>query len=170
MADDAPSKPLPDADDQKRAIELRHYIDDNQLKGRPYFGERCDNCQYYLNPDDKFSYCWHPKIRAAVGGPWWCQWWEAILDDSATDDVLTQLEPKEVDEQKAEQLQVLTDAVTLKGVPYGDQRCDNCHYYHMDPQNPDTEAKIAYCWHDKLRILVGDDWWCERWAEIGKPE
>jgi hypothetical protein len=29
-----------------------------------------------MNPDAKISYCWHPKLRILVGGPWWCQWWE----------------------------------------------------------------------------------------------
>lgn len=170
MSDDAQSRSRPDKADTKRSIELRHFIEDNQLKGRPYGDERCDNCQYYLNPDDSFSYCWHPKVRVGVGGVWWCQWWEEIIEDENAPDDLPQLEPKAVDEKHANALQTLTSAVTLKGVPYDDQRCDNCHYYHMDPDNPDTDTKIAYCWHEKVQILVGDEWWCERWARIGEPE
>jgi len=53
-------------------------IEDNVLKGQPYGDERCDNCLYYLNPDETISYCWHPKLRILVGGAWWCQWWEKI--------------------------------------------------------------------------------------------
>ena len=53
-------------------------IEDNVLKGVPYGEERCDNCLYYLDPDDKIAYCWHPKLRILVGGSWWCQWWEKI--------------------------------------------------------------------------------------------
>ncbi len=170
MADDSESNSLPTKADTMRSIELRHFVADNQLKGRPYGSERCDNCQYYLNPDASLSYCWHPKVRVAVGGPWWCQWWEDIIEDDTVDDGLPQLEPKAIDEQKAEYVQKLADAVTLKGVPNDDQRCDNCHYYHMDPANPDMETKIAYCWHDKVQCLVGDEWWCERWGKIGNPE
>ncbi len=42
----------------------------------PYGDEKCDNCLYYMSPDQKLSYCWHPKLRILVGGEWWCQWWE----------------------------------------------------------------------------------------------
>ncbi len=164
------SPQLPTEEDEKREIELQHYIDDNQFKGQPYFGERCDNCHYYLDPDNKLSYCWHPKIRILVGGAWWCQWWEEpIDDDKAESDDLTVLEPKPVDEQNTAALQKLADEVTLKAVPYDDQRCDNCHFYHMDPAKP-TDAKIAYCWHEKLQVLVGAEWWCERWEELHAPE
>jgi len=27
-------------------------------------------------------------------------------------------------------------------------------------------ADISYCWHQKLRILVGAEWWCQWWDEI----
>ena len=29
-------------------------------------------------------------------------------------------------------------------------------------------ADISYCWHQKLRILVGANWWCQWWD--GDPE
>jgi len=48
------------------------------LRGHPSGDERCDNCLYYLENTAEISYCWHPKLRILVGGPWWCQWWEAI--------------------------------------------------------------------------------------------
>ncbi len=170
MADDSQSPRLPTEEDKKQDLELRHYIEDNQLKGKPYFGERCDNCHYYLDPDQKVVYCWHPKIRILVGGDWWCQWWEEPIDDSAAaSDNLTVLEPKPVDEKNTEALAKLADATTLKGVPYDNQNCKNCHFYHQDPSNP-TDASIAYCWHEKLQILVGESWWCDRWEQLTKPD
>ena len=30
----------------------------------------------------------------------------------------------------------------------------------------DPDDKIAYCWHPKLRILVGGSWWCQWWEKI----
>ena len=71
-------KPEPKEIDEKLSIQLRHLAEDAVLRGQPNGEERCDNCLYYSNPDDKISYCWHPKLRILVGGPWWCQWWEKI--------------------------------------------------------------------------------------------
>jgi hypothetical protein len=76
MADDE-SVPTPKAIDETRSLELRHLADDAVLRAVPNGDERCDNCLYYLNPDDELSYCWHPKLRILVGRVWWCQWWEA---------------------------------------------------------------------------------------------
>jgi hypothetical protein len=76
------------------------------------------------------------------------------------DDPLPRPEPKEIDEKKAIELRHLAEDATLKGVPYGDEKCGNCLYYL------DTDARIAYCWHPKLRILVGTDWWCQWWEAI----
>ena len=81
MSDDPLPKPEPKEIDEKNAMLLKHMVEDNVLKGVPYGDERCDNCLYYLNPDENISYCWHPKLRILVGGPWWCQWWEAIPED-----------------------------------------------------------------------------------------
>jgi hypothetical protein len=78
MADDDLPVPEPKEIDEKLSIQLRHMQEDNVLKGEPYGDERCDNCLYYMDPDVKISYCWHPKLRILVGGNWWCQWWEAI--------------------------------------------------------------------------------------------
>jgi hypothetical protein len=76
MAEDDLPKPEPKEIDSKLAMELRHLSEDALLRGFPSGTERCDNCLYYLNPDDKLSYCWHPKLRILVGADWWCQWWE----------------------------------------------------------------------------------------------
>src|SRR4051794_27403803 len=76
MTDDVLPKPEPKEIDEKRALELSHMMQDNVLKGQPYGDERCDNCLYYMNPDENISYCWHPKLRILVGGRWWRQWGE----------------------------------------------------------------------------------------------
>jgi hypothetical protein len=71
-------------------------------------------------------------------------------------------EPKEEDEKLAIQLRHLADNAVLKARPQGEERCDNCRYY-LEPTR-----EISYCWHPKLRILVGDQWWCQWWeAEPG---
>ena len=53
----------------------------------------------------------------------------------------------------------LADNAVLKGRPQGEEKCENCRYY-LEPT-----AEISYCWHPKLRILVGDDWWCQWWEK-----
>ena len=69
--------------DEQNWLQLRDLMQRAVLKGEPYLGkERCGNCVYYLNPDDDISYCWHQQLRILVGENWWCQWWEAIPEDS----------------------------------------------------------------------------------------
>jgi hypothetical protein len=80
----------------------------------------------------------------------------------ADDYVIPDPEPKPIDEKLAIELRHLADNAVLKGVPYGEERCDNCLYY-LEPS-----AQISYCWHPKLRILVGDQWWCQ-WWETADP-
>jgi hypothetical protein len=77
MADELP-KPEPKEIDEKLALQFKHLSEDAVLKGKPYGEEQCSNCLFYLNPDEKISYCWHPKLRILVGDVWWCQWWEPI--------------------------------------------------------------------------------------------
>jgi hypothetical protein len=78
--------PEPKEIDEKNWLELKDVMERATLRGHPYGEdektERCDNCLYYLNPDDEISYCWHQTLRILVGGDWWCQWWEAIPEDS----------------------------------------------------------------------------------------
>jgi hypothetical protein len=45
----------------------------------------------------------------------------------------------------------------LRGEPLDDDRCDSCFYY-LEPGSP-----LAFCWHEKLQILVGHEWWCHFW-------
>jgi hypothetical protein len=45
----------------------------------------------------------------------------------------------------------------LRGRPLDDDQCGSCYYY-LDP-----DADLAFCWHEKLQILVGSGWWCHHW-------
>src|SRR3954451_21683217 len=76
------------------------------------------------------------------------------------DYVIPDPEPKEIDEKLAIELRHLADNAVLKGQPQGEEQCDNCLYYL------ENTAEISYCWHPKLRILVGADWWCQWWEKI----
>ena len=69
-------RPQPKEIDEKLSLELGHLARDAVLRAYPNGEERCQNCLYYLNPDDKLAYCWHQKLRILVGADWWCQWWE----------------------------------------------------------------------------------------------
>jgi hypothetical protein len=73
-------KPAPKEIDEKLHLQLRHLAEDAVLRGVPNGKERCDNCLYYIEPEQKLAYCWHPKLRILVGAAWWCQWWEVIED------------------------------------------------------------------------------------------
>ena len=78
MSDYEIPPPEPKEIDSKLWLEQKDLLERATLKGKPYGEEKCDNCLYYLNPDDDISYCWHPQLRILVGGEWWCQWWEEI--------------------------------------------------------------------------------------------
>jgi hypothetical protein len=69
-------------------------------------------------------------------------------------------EPTALDEQRNTELMHLAKDAVLRGKPSGDEKCQNCVYYL------DTSEDISYCWHPKLRILVGAPWWCQWWEEI----
>ena len=66
-----------------------------------------------------------------------------------SDYVIPEPEPKEIDETLSMELRHLSENAVLKGRPSGDEKCENCRYY-LEPT-----ADISYCWHPKLRILVG---------------
>lgn len=69
-------------------------------------------------------------------------------------------EPTELDEARHHELQILAEDAVLRGHPRSDEKCQNCLYYL------DVDSDISYCWHPKLRILVGGEWWCQWWEEI----
>ena len=79
---------------------------------------------------------------------------------SMSDYVIPPPEPKEIDEKLSLELRHLSSNAVLKGHPSGNEKCDNCLYY-LEPT-----AEISYCWHLKLRILVGAEWWCQWWEKI----
>lgn len=69
-------------------------------------------------------------------------------------------EPKPIDEKISLELRHLADDATLRGAPNDNEQCSNCYYY------AEPDKKISYCWHMKLRILVGAEWWCQWWDPI----
>ena len=79
-----------------------------------------------------------------------------------SDYVIPDPEPKEIDEKIWMELQILSSNAVLKGHPDGSERCKECLYYL------DETTDFSYCWHMKLRILVGEDWWCQWWE--ARPE
>ena len=78
------------------------------------------------------------------------------------DSDLPRPEPKPEDEKRALELQHLVHDAVLRAVPNGDERCSNCLFY----VNPDEE--LTYCWHPKIRILVGGSWWCQWWEALSE--
>jgi hypothetical protein len=69
-------------------------------------------------------------------------------------------EPTEKDERLSVELRHLAEDAVLKGKPNGDEKCANCLFYL------DSSEAISYCWHPKLQILAGGEWWCQWWEEI----
>jgi hypothetical protein len=66
-------------------------------------------------------------------------------------------EPKAIDETRSMELRHVAGNAMLRGRPSADQQCANCWYYL------ENTADVSYCWHPKLRILVGTGWWCQWW-------
>jgi len=80
------------------------------------------------------------------------------------DDVMAPPEPKEIDETRSMELRHLSANAGLRGKPVGEQQCENCVYYL------ENTADVSYCWHPKLRILVGSEWWCQWWESASGAE
>ena len=66
------------------------------------------------------------------------------------------IEP-EVDEARFAQAQHVLKVSALRGAPLDEDRCANCLYF-LEP-----EDELSFCWHEKLQILVGSNWWCHFW-------
>jgi len=77
-----------------------------------------------------------------------------------TDDTIAPVEPQEIDEQRSLELRQLSTAAGLRGSPSGGAQCGDCVYYL------ENTADVSYCWHPKLRILVGADWSCAWWERV----
>ena len=76
------------------------------------------------------------------------------------DEVISAPEPQQIDEELSTKLGLLAEDAILRGRPYQSEDCHTCVYYL------DTDKDVSYCWHPKLRILVGAEWWCPGWEEI----
>ena len=63
----------------------------------------------------------------------------------------------EVDEAKFQQAQRARKISALQAIPSDGDSCTTCFYY-LEP-----ESELAFCWHEKLQILVGAGWWCHYW-------
>jgi hypothetical protein len=78
-----------------------------------------------------------------------------------TGEMSTQLEPQAIDEERSLALQVLSSEAGLRNTDrMVDECCENCQFYL------ENTANISYCWHPKLRILVGSDWSCAWWEPL----
>ncbi len=82
MSDYVIPPPEPKPIDEQLWLELKDKLERATLKGKPMGSEQCNNCLYYLDTDADISYCWHQTLRILVGAEWWCQWWEAIPEDT----------------------------------------------------------------------------------------
>jgi hypothetical protein len=71
-------------------------------------------------------------------------------------DALAPPEPQEIDETRSMELRHVSTETILRSRSSGIQHCENGRYYLEDTVD-------ISCWHPKLRILVGADWWCGWW-------
>ena len=62
-----------------------------------------------------------------------------------------------VDEARFNEAQRVRKLTALRGTPLDEDSCGTC-YYDLEPG-----ADLAFCWHEKLQILVGSHWWCQHW-------
>ena len=62
-----------------------------------------------------------------------------------------------VDEARFADTQRTAKLSALRGRPLDGDRCGSCFYF-LEP-----DADLAFCWQEKLQILVGRDWWCHFW-------
>jgi hypothetical protein len=67
------------------------------------------------------------------------------------------IEEVKVDEAKFAAAQRAAKVSALRGAPLDGDRCGTCHYF-LEP-----DAAFSFCWHEKLQILVGAEWWCHFW-------
>jgi hypothetical protein len=66
--------------------------------------------------------------------------------------------PTPVDDKHRLLVYKIEDSI-LQGEPYDDEKCGTCKYYA-------GIGDLAYCNHMKLRILVGERWWCQWWEPV----
>ena len=66
----------------------------------------------------------------------------------------------EVDEARFADAQRTIKVAALRGTPMEGDSCANCYYY-LEPGE-----SLAFCWQEKLQILVGAEWWCHYWEAV----
>jgi hypothetical protein len=66
----------------------------------------------------------------------------------------------EVDEAKFQAAQRVAKVSALRATPLDGDRCGTCFYYL------EHDSELSFCWHEKLHILVGAEWWCHYWEMI----
>lgn len=67
----------------------------------------------------------------------------------------------EIDEAAFQAVQRKIKVTALRGAPVDGDECSTCLYY-LDPSAP-----LAFCWHSKLQMIVGAQWWCQHWEMTG---
>lgn len=71
------------------------------------------------------------------------------------EDEETQIDPER--EREGMMLMHRAEDALLDHQPHEGEKCKDCKWYvGFDG--------VAYCWHQKIRMLVGPDWWCQ-WFE-----
>ena len=63
----------------------------------------------------------------------------------------------EIDEARFAEANRVARIAALRPTPLDDDRCATCLYY-LEP-----DEGMAFCWHEKLQILVDAGWWCHYW-------
>ena len=62
-----------------------------------------------------------------------------------------------VDEARFADFQRVVKVAALRGTALEGDSCRECYYYL------ERGADLSFCWHEKVHILVGSNWWCHFW-------
>ena len=62
-----------------------------------------------------------------------------------------------VDEVRFADFQRVVKVAALRGTALEGDSCRGCYYYL------ERGADLSFCWHEKVQILVGSNWWCHFW-------
>ena len=79
-----------------------------------------------------------------------------------SDYVIPDRNPRRSTRSSSMELRHLAANAVLKGQPVRRREVRELPYY-LEPT-----ADLSYCWHPKLRILVGAEWWCQWWTPSPK--
>jgi hypothetical protein len=67
-------------------------------------------------------------------------------------------EDEAVEREHARLRELARDAV-LRAAAYEGQDCHNCEFF------VDADARLAFCSHPRMQLLVDRGWWCQWWEE-----